>query len=449
MKIFFVIFMVLISNELTTCEILLNLPQDMEKVSKALNEAFKLTDFDTVNIIVDAKLLEVGENCVLIENVKSLITITENVTEKVKTLVNILLFDDESSFETFLPKLTDKNFKLDGFFLLNFRNQTFVNQSRIFEEFWKLQVSNVNILSATNDIIEMSTFLPFTESECHGVAPVVINSFQNDAWTRRVIFPKKLIDLNGCSIKLSTFDYPPAIIIEKVDGVEKYSGHDIELIQGLSQALNFNLEVNILHEPAAWGFILDNGTSSGVMKEVMDKKVDIAVGVYYLTKTRANFMSFGQYTFVKVVLVIPPGVPFSPFEKLLSPFTFSAWVALLATFLAAILLIYLIRTRKISVQQFVFGSQSENAYLNMFNILMNGGQHLLPQKNFARTMFMMFVLFCIVIRTSYQAALFKFLQTDQKHEELKTIDELIQKNFDIYMYASFQELSRGLKIHQR
>jgi hypothetical protein len=230
---------------------------------------------------------------------------------------------------------------------------------------------------------------------------------------------------------------------------KEVSGHDIDLIRDVAMMMNFTIQLNILNETKPWGFLLENGTSGGTIKKIIDKEADIGFGGFYLTKNRAKFMSFCVYSDVKIVLVIPPGKPLSAFEKLFRPFSFNAWIALLLTVSVGILIVFFIRRQERMVQDFIFGHNTGNPYFNMLDIVLNGSQTVQPGRNFSRVILTLFVVFCIIIRTTYQASLFQFLQNEQKHGEIQTVDELIEKEFDVFMYESFQELSNGLKIHQR
>jgi len=354
---------------------------------------------------------------------------------------NLLVFRNVASLERhfLLQDFASSGFACDGFYLITLLDEKSGNPNlmKIYEEFWLRYMYNLNVMVVEHgsSVISLKTFLPFSDSSsCRKVKIVTLDDTFD--------FPKKFHNLFGCPLKLSTFDYPPAVF-------ESEKGHEIDLMRGLAQMLNFTLQVEILNEPAAWGFILENGTSGGVMRKVMTLTADMAIGTYYLTQTRAKFMSFCLYGSSSVILVIPSGVPLTAVEKLFSPFSSSTWSFLLATAMFAIVIIFMLKRQSQIVQNFVFGAGIRDPYLNMLNILMNGSQHAVPRTTFARTLLMMFILFCLVIRTLYQAGMFKSLQSEQRHAELRTIDELIERQFDIYMYDSFQELSRGLKIHER
>ena len=323
-----------------------------------------------------------------------------------------------------------------------------VGEEKKFHVFWKFYALNVNLIFIDIDkVIKMTTFTPFTENKCDNVESKVINFYDADQsiWKSQEIFPLKLKNFHRCPIKLSTFHYPPGTIVDDLF----VSGHDIDLLREISKILNFTLQIHVLNELMPWGFLTENGTSGGVMKKVINKEVDIGIGTYFLTKTRAKFMEYSEYSDSKIVLVIPPGKPLNAFEKLFHPLKFTTWIALIFTILIGVFVIFIVGKTKKSVKMFVFGEKTGNPYMNMLSIILNGQQPVQPRKNFSRFLLTIFVIFCIIIRTIYQASLFQFLQSDQKHGEIKTVDELIERGFDVFMYESFQELSNGLKIHQR
>lgn len=64
-----------------------------------------------------------------------------------------------------------------------------------------------------------------------------------------------------------------------------------------------------------------------------------------------------------------------------------------------------------------------------------GSQIILPGRNFARFFLVMFLFFSLVMRTAYQAKMYVMMQTDMRHPDLQTIEEMIQQNFT---YAKFE-----------
>ncbi|CRK90889.1 CLUMA_CG004578, isoform A [Clunio marinus] len=297
----------------------------------------------------------------------------------------------------------------------------------------------------------MRSFIPYQKNKCDDVNPKVINKYDINLclWTSPDIFPNKLRNFYKCPIVISTYIYPPTIILDNINGTEIITGYDIELLETLGKMMNFTLKIELVTGQTAWGFITANGSSGGVIKKVMDGEADVAIGGYYLTLTRAKFMSFCIYGNTKIIFVVPPGIPLSAFEKLLKPFSFYSWLALCITLFIGLAVIYVTKLQKPHIQQLIIGSSKSSPYMNFCNILLNGLQQFSPKSSFSRSLLGIFLLFCMLIKTMYQGALFKFLQTDQRHPQVQTIDELIEHKFDFYMYQSFEELSKGLKIHHR
>jgi hypothetical protein len=371
--------------------------------------------------------------------------------------LNLRLFDFDDTSKGFLTIFTIENdqklkdikvAKPQGNFLILTFNQSQAFHQILFRTFWNFHAFNVNLIfTDTDNTTKMTSFTPFTEGKCDNFESKVINFYNSSQrkWSNQVIFPEKMKNFHKCPIRLATFDYPSGTVVTNSTDI---SGHDIDMLRAIAVMMNFTLVIDVLNGSMPWGFLLENGTSGGVMKKVIKKEADIGIGTYYLTQTRAKFMSFSEYSDSKIVLVIPPGRSMGAFEKLLRPLNYTTWIALVLTLITGVLIIFIVQKKK-STRHFVFGIRTGNPYMNMLNIILNGSQPVQPGRNFSRVLLTLFVVFCIIIRTTYQASLFQFLRSEQKHGEIKTVDELIEKGFDVFMYESFQELSNGLKIHQR
>jgi len=146
-----------------------------------------------------------------------------------------------------------------------------------------------------------------------------------------------------------------------------------------------------------------------------------------------------SYFSVPTILIIPPGVPFSSLEKLVRPFHQSVW---LLTFIALAFGFATIASyNKLSAEQMTV--------VDFLVVIFGGSQKKLPQTNFFRAFFALFFLFTMIQRTLYQAAMFRSLQSDGRHREAQTIDEMMKKQFNFYMYPSFEEHFRDMKFFSR
>lgn len=68
----------------------------------------------------------------------------------------------------------------------------------------------------------------------------------------------------------------------------------------------------------------------------------------------------------------------------------------------------------------------------MINILLGGAMHKLPGRNFARFILALFTLYAIIIRNSYQGALFNFMRMDEHPQEVESLNDMLINNFEFY-----------------
>lgn len=62
---------------------------------------------------------------------------------------------------------------------------------------------------------------------------------------------------------------------------------------------------------------------------------------------------------------------------------------------------------------------------------------VLPGRNFARFLLMLYILFCFVIRIAYQGKQFEFLQKEMRPADVETINQMISRNFSFYTFDMF------------
>lgn len=180
---------------------------------------------------------------------------------------------------------------------------------------------------------------------------------------------------------------------------------------------------------------------------IVKNEADFTIGMFTITFLRSQFMTSSELYFsVPFILIVPPGLPFSSFEKLFRPFSLAVWISLLSVFIIAAIVVTVIKFQKIAVRNFVFGSKNMSPYMNILSVFVGGTLSRLPGSNFARYLLAAFLLFSIVKRTLYQGALFKFLQAEDGTKQIQTIDELVEKNMKVYMMPSSIEHTNNMKF---
>jgi hypothetical protein len=171
------------------------------------------------------------------------------------------------------------------------------NLATTFQTFSSLAIFNVNALAIDRDAIVMMSLVAFRENECRGTKPLVVNVFNETtmAWNEPDLLSPKLRNFHKCPVTISAVYYPPAVMKKlntETGQVEELYGCDIELMKGLSAAMNFTMNVAYLAEPYDFGEVTDNHSTGGV-SHVAHGNADVALGFYFLTKERNDHLTPG------------------------------------------------------------------------------------------------------------------------------------------------------------
>lgn len=364
---------------------------------------------------------------------------------------NVILVDDVAALENFFNTITPELYNYGGFYLIVLVNGFANGWETFIKQFWDISIFHLNFLVQTKNSASMYTFKPFTAEGCGNTSAVLSNKYKDGAFVVKKYFIKTVHNLYNCPIKVVTFHFPPAMIMKKLDD-DNYDldGFEGNLLKQLAVDLNFTIQLVNVSEEVRWGSLNENGTSTGAIKMVIDGVVDLTIGSYSLTSIRSKFMRNSQpYFTTPFILIVPPGVPLSPFSKLFRPFQETVWFFLLTTFTVGAFVITIIKLQSIAIRNFVFGRSNNTPYVNILNIIFGGSMHLLPSRNFARSLLMIFILFCLVERSLYQGALFQFLQSNERSKPAKSISELMKKDFNFYMFKTSFEYTDNLKFAKR
>jgi Ligand-gated ion channel len=173
---------------------------------------------------------------------------------------------------------------------------------------------------------------------------------------------------------------------------------------------------------------------------IMDGYVNLTIGYFASNAARDRLMtsSFPYHT-SSLIWAIPPGRLNTSLEKLLKPFGLRLWICFFTVLALSFAVIFFLKQQSQQIQDFVFGRGNSSAYLNVVNVMLGGSLSILPTRNFARTVLGLFMLYCFIVQNSYKGGLFKFMQKTLREPEIQSTEELISKNFKLYMLPS----SRG------
>jgi len=220
-------------------------------------------------------------------------------------------------------------------------------------------------------------------------------------------------------------------------------GRDISLVNTLSEIINFKVDYVYI---GSEGALYDDGKADGPFKLLLDNEADLIVGEYWLMQSRLKYVDCSiPYISSQTAFIIPPNAPISSFEILIMPFDYMTWIFLALMILISTILICGMKNMPKTIQIYIFGMSSSDPYLNIIRAILGGSQKILPQNNFGRILLMKFLLFCLVMRTLYQAKFYHIMNSDMVHRPMETIDELVENGFELY----YQEAMKDLMVFKR
>jgi hypothetical protein len=361
--------------------------------------------------------------------------------------VSLFLIHNFKDFVQIYQKLTPENFKLNGFYpsyqilLLNGKIDEI---EEIFKLMWRIQVYNVNVMFENeNGEILVQTFHPFSDGSCGDTTVKTINRFKDGKFENplETLFEDKMKNLHGCPIKVAIAnDVPPHVIIEG----EHVYGRDIDLINALASFINFTTNIAFVGSD---GFFLDNGSSIGPLKALLDRQVDVSLSNWWLKENRLKFFdSTSSYISENSIFVVPHGSDFTALEKMIYPFDYQSWIAIISFLVIGNLVIFIIQRQSTSIQDFVFGREIRGNSLKLLSVFLGVSLRRLPGRNFARYLLMMFIIYSLIIRTLYQGSYYQLLKTQTRHGEIQSIDELMSRDLEIYVVLQNVDLFLGNQV---
>lgn len=186
-------------------------------------------------------------------------------------------------------------------------------------------------------------------------------------------------NLGGCTYQ---------VLCSQCVGRNASNSFALKILELVEKKLNFNSEI----------LVKDDG------------KVTFSFEIASLSTAVTYLYYVSVFDVQEHTLLFSTGEPYSPFDKLIIPFDFEVWIALAVTFAIGFsTVIILMKTCRIGWQKFVFGSNVRTPGLNIMIAFFGQGQNILPGRNFSRYMLMIFILFCLIIRTGYQGVQFEMI----------------------------------------
>lgn len=259
------------------------------------------------------------------------------------------------------------------------------------------------LMNETQTSIDLVSSFMFTPQKCRENQLVTVNRFNGKTleWESDEFYPRKYGNLHSCNL---TVCVPKPVTNFKIT----------PLLANL-----FNFEANY------------------VSKSLL-KKTDLVEDFVYSSALGSGTM-FSSPVFFSTYVVVAPlnGEPKTQFEKMFLMFDLEVWMAIAGVILFYAISIQVIKCCPIAVQNYIFGRNVRSPIMNLTDIFLNGGQCLVPGRNFARFMLVMVIFWSLIIRTCYQSMLFEYLQSDKRKTYTLTYDDLLEDDCKFEFIGQF------------
>lgn len=325
-----------------------------------------------------------GTSAKLVESILKLKTLSVaimllegNSERKVLNSPSILIFDSIQLFKTNV-----KNIKWLSNKAIRYKHLVYVPKLTLSDVIENTEdgfsIDQVNFLmNETGKSIELVSAFMFTSKSCRFLQLTSINKFELKSirWNNSNFWPAKN--------------------------------------KAISKSYNFKIDPQ-----------LKNLTDMGFGCDIVDKLLaNDSIGI---------FMKSVPHNIERVVFAVPPGELYTPLEKFFFMFDQEVWIAIGVTLAMGLSIIQTINLLSSDVQNFVYGSNIKTPTLNMISIFLNGGQLRVPGRNFARFIFVLFIIWSLIIRTCFQSELFKCLQADFRKNSVGSFEELVSNGFTYF-----------------
>jgi hypothetical protein len=280
--------------------------------------------------------------------------------------------------------------------------------------------------------VSLVTFLWFTENLCDKPQFREVNRYDKNtsSWQTEIFRTEKYENFHNCSL---LFNFGTNNLSAKAETKEIQKSIHVNYIKKLTETIAEKANFTVLEQRVV-GEISFNETqrTEPVILNCLNQDPELYLSMF--------FMSF--------YLAAPLGEEYNCYEKLLLPFDSYVWAFLLLTFGLAFITIFALKFTSVSVRKFVVGSRVNDPLENLTRIFFGVSQTVLPGRNFSRFLTMLFILFCLIFRTVWQAKIFEFMQKDMRKPRVQTYKEMVAKNFTIYQKPSaifdFEDIKKGI-----
>ncbi|XP_064594549.1 glutamate receptor U1-like [Liolophura sinensis] len=312
--------------------------------------------------------------------------------------------------------------------------------------------AGLEMLSEMNstDVVTYEVMTSYWQKAGRQFGTVVTWSTQQPITVYDDIFPNVKNGLNNATLILTTKEWSPFTIKQKIDGKIHFKGICMDIMDEMSFRLNFSY---IIVEPPddQWGLKASSGNWTGMIAQLANREVDVMIGAISIQQEREEVMDFIHpfYNDYTTLLVKKPDKALEKWKILIAPLEWTIVVCVTCALPLITLLVATVekfhlyysgidRSRLRGLHRF-----DDCLWYNLAALLNEGGQHS-PKDQASRTLVASWWLFTMVIVASYTSTLTAALAVEKTELPFNTIEEMVEQSqykwggtYGSYMFMLF------------
>uniref|UniRef100_A0A1I8PNM8 Putative ionotropic receptor ligand binding domain-containing protein n=1 Tax=Stomoxys calcitrans TaxID=35570 RepID=A0A1I8PNM8_STOCA len=448
-------------------DILLNLKHSINVSEMALsvkyfNEVFFVKETSELSVIRSANdtmansYFDVLLNEIMkpLNNMKLRLNNAETNYDHEYSYFNIALIDSFDNFRKINPGPASRGQDFSEYYLIVFYGRdTNYNQEmqKIFEYCWHYYIANVALLfTLEGQSIDLFTYYPFTPNHCQRPQIRKINeeSRQIMNLSPNELYPEKFLNFHNCTLVAAVWDVPPYLTLPETERrPNQFGGVEGLLLDIMAGVLNFDLDYKIPPNNEQRGLVKKDGNVTGAIKMLNERIADVSLGSFRCTLERSTVLTptatFYQTMQVFTVLALKQAL--GSFEVITYPFDIYIWSISLGLTAILVASTYIFNLFYKNALEIIYETTSLSV-ISANIIAITLGQPTIGKQKRSMTRYFIFiwVLWTFVLRSTYQGALFDFLNSQRTIEPPDSSKELVERHYTLVVNLATSDAYSGV-----
>ncbi|KAG5679487.1 hypothetical protein PVAND_009052 [Polypedilum vanderplanki] len=214
----------------------------------------------------------------------------------------------------------------------------------------------------------------------------------------------------------------------------QFTGTIHTIIETLTVKHNFTVQYEIEYQ----SYTSMNLSSSFLYSFILNKFMIIPKNFFYYYDS----LSFDTFDFY---FLISQNDLYTNYEKLTFPFDITSWILIFVTFGLTFTSIFGLQFCPRWLRTIVFGRGIIHPAYNALGIFFGISQIRLPRESFCRAILIIYLCFCLIIRTCWQSKMFECITNDMRKPLPESIEDLINMNYKVISTTSnvYEDILNG------